>query len=177
MRNRILLSCALVGVSVIALLTSVALRGDSSEPDREPITAIPATPEPTASPPATPRPDPTPRPRPDGVMPTRVIIPANNINATVEVGGIDENLWQMIAAEDPDVVAWYDYFPPPGQGGNAVFAGHVDYVGHGPAIFWTLRDTRPGDIVEIELSDGALLTYQVEFNEVFPADGGPWNEL
>lgn len=62
----------------------------------------------------------------------------------------------------PDLVAWYDFTSKPGMGsGNAVFSGHVDYRGHGPAVFWDLSDLEAGDVIEVQLRDGVVVQYEV----------------
>ena len=40
--------------------------------------------------------------------------------------------------------AWFAPGVRPGQPGNAVIAGHVDYAGIGPVVFWNLRTLTPG---------------------------------
>jgi LPXTG-site transpeptidase (sortase) family protein len=75
----------------------------------------------------------------------------------------------MDVPTDPDLVAWYDFTAKPGLGtGNAVFSGHVDYRGHGPAVFWDLTDVALGDLVEVQLRDGVILQYEVTGAADFP---------
>ena len=66
---------------------------------------------------------------------------------------------------------WYDFSAfagmggYPGAGGNAVFAGHVDYHPNYEAVFWDLRLLVPGAIIEVYLPDGAVVRYSVQWNE------------
>jgi LPXTG-site transpeptidase (sortase) family protein len=46
--------------------------------------------------------------------------------------------------------------------GNVVLAGHLDYVDYGAAVFYRLRDLRPGDEVTMVLSDDTEVKYAVE---------------
>ena len=64
----------------------------------------------------------------------------------------------MEAPSDPFGVSWYRNGARPGQRGNAVVAGHVDYAGIGPAIFWDVRFLTPG--AEIFVTDDAGLRWR-----------------
>ena len=66
-----------------------------------------------------------------------VVIPWLGVQAPVEKKGIDSRN-QMEAPDRPFDVAWYPFTARPGSGGNAVFAGHKDFAGIGPAVFWKL---------------------------------------
>ncbi|MQA00203.1 MAG: sortase [Dehalococcoidia bacterium] len=179
---------AAVALLVLGFLYWSGSGGDSSEPARAsaPGTGSGASPDEPAvfaresggarSPTATPEPTPLPRSQ-RGIVPVRVTFPTNGIDAPVIEGDVDARINQMVPPDSATDVAWYDYSALPGEGGNAVFAGHVDLANYGPAVFWALRNADPGDLVQVVLSDGALLTYSIEFTELYPAVGGPWNEL
>jgi len=103
---------------------------------------------------------------------SRMVIEAIGVDAPVVVRGLDAN---AVPEEPgpPDVVAWYDFSSRPGAGSNAVFAGHVDwtYDGRpGPAVFWGLKDLKPGDTVRIFLEDGTQYNYSVTANFAIPYD-------
>jgi sortase (surface protein transpeptidase) len=55
--------------------------------------------------------------------------------------------------EDFSVAGWYELGPRPGAPGAAVIAGHVDSTA-GPAVFYRLRDLRPGNVVDVRRGDG-----------------------
>ncbi len=82
----------------------------------------------------------------------------------------------MIAPKGAFDVAYYTYSALPGKG-NAVFSGHVDYINIGPAVFWSLSKLKEGDVVIVRLQDGLELKYTVQFNRVYDARSGPWDEL
>ncbi len=72
-----------------------------------------------------------------------------------------------------DLAAWAGMGGAPGEGGNAIFSGHVDYnanVGYagvryrGPGVFRELAALQMGDIIEVEY-DGSKLRYAVVSNE------------
>ncbi|MFN3336572.1 MAG: class F sortase [Thermomicrobium sp.] len=106
--------------------------------------------------------EPTPFPTPTAaVVPiARIRIPAIGVDAPVVVKGLDAAR-RMMAPDSPGEVAWYDFTALPGQGGNIVLAGHVDFVGVGPAVFWDLWRLRVGEVVELELADGRVARYRV----------------
>ncbi len=90
----------------------------------------------------------------------RVRIPTIGVDARVVVKGLDAAR-QMEAPDGPDEVAWYDFTALPGQGSNIVLAGHVDFPGVGPAVFWNLWRVAVGDVIELELADGRVSRYRV----------------
>ena len=99
-------------------------------------------------------------------------IPAIGVNASVysrTIGG-DGQMGNPRGAYD---VVWYDFAAAgwtglggePGQpGANAVMAGHVDYIHVGPAVFWSIRDLQPGDIVTINTPNGPI-NYVVQWSQ------------
>lgn len=107
---------------------------------------------------------------------TRLRIERIRVDAPVVTRGIDANN-TMESPDGPDDVAWYDFTPKPGMGGNAAFSGHVDYINHGPAVFWRLRELTDGDIVEVELEDGTRIRYAVTAMQSYPLDTIPMAEV
>ncbi len=85
-------------------------------------------------------------------LPQRLEIPSIQVNAAVEAVGVDATNTMQTPSE-PFGVAWYKYGARPGQKGNAVVAGHVDYAGIGPVVFWDVRFLKPG--AEIFVTDDA----------------------
>jgi sortase (surface protein transpeptidase) len=111
-----------------------------------------------ALPPAVP--PPVPAAAPEGrVVPASVRIPAI---------GVDEREVQRLGVatdgtaevpQDHARVGWFD--PSAARPGPTVLLGHVDSR-RGPAVFFRLRDLRPGDLVEVGRSDGSVARYAVE---------------
>lgn len=97
-------------------------------------------------------------------------IPAIGVNATVSSRTVGTNgrMGDPIGAW---MVLWYDFstFAPgyggyPGEpGANAVFAGHVDYINVGPAVFWSIRSLQPGDQVTVNTPNGPI-TYAIQWS-------------
>jgi hypothetical protein len=92
--------------------------------------------------------------------PVRLRLPIINVDAPVESVGLGSD-GAMGVPSGPDKVAWYNLGAVPGNLGNAVIDGHVDSR-TGPAVFWDVRKLNPGDTVEVTLSDGRNLTFDVK---------------
>ncbi len=119
----------------------------------------------------------------------RLRIPSISVNAPVGRWIVDASI--MPEPYGPVDVAFYDLsgwdglggFP--GEGGNAVFGGHVDlnrdvaYAGahyRGPAVFWALDALAPGTIIEVDYA-GETLQYAVVWTEdVSASDGTDWRQ-
>jgi LPXTG-site transpeptidase (sortase) family protein len=123
--------------------------------------AAPSTPsaEPSAGPSAAPSQS-SPALAAAAVQPARLLIPRLGVTAPIENKGIDTHN-QMEAPDRAFDVAWYPFTARPGSGGNAVFAGHKDFAGVGPAVFWRLAELSPGDAIEVVGADQKRLQYQV----------------
>jgi LPXTG-site transpeptidase (sortase) family protein len=101
------------------------------------------------------------------VAPVRLSIPRLYVDAPVVTLGVTED-------RSPDVpdtgeeIAWYDFSASPGRGDNAVLSGHVDWQTRNgdpiPGVFYRLRETEIGDVIEIDLDDGSQLQYRVTGN-------------
>jgi len=150
-----------------------------------PPSAVPDTATPAPSPSETPAPQanwvieaPPPTPAPSQAAIVRLKIPAIKVDAPISVKGVDSRG----VMQDPDSwydVVWYNFSGRPGfgSGNNAVFAGHVDYIRHGPAVFWDLNKLRPGDPVDVVLSDGTDYTYHVTSMAVYGANDAPVDQI
>lgn len=104
-----------------------------------------------------------------------MIIPKIGVNAPIVVVGVLEN-GEMDAPKGPDEIAWYGDGVIPGQPGNALFGGHLDWGTRG-AVFWRLRELRPGDRIEVVASDGNVLTFAVTSTNLYRADDAPADEI
>jgi hypothetical protein len=60
----------------------------------------------------------------------------------------------------PSEAAWYKYSVTPGQIGTSVIEGHVDNYA-GPAVFFRLGALRPGERVDVTLTDGITAVFRV----------------
>jgi LPXTG-site transpeptidase (sortase) family protein len=106
----------------------------------------------------------------------RIVIPDAKIDAPVVQLGVDEQ-GVMQAPDNAYDVAWYDFSAHPGFGGNAVFAGHVDYIRVGPAVFWNIKDLEQGDLIEVRLEDGTVYRYAVTVYQLHDAATAPVQDI
>ncbi|HZP56390.1 MAG TPA: class F sortase [Dehalococcoidia bacterium] len=112
----------------------------------------------------------------------RLIIPKIGVDAPFSYKVVPGN-GVMPNPNSWDDVAYYDFssWPGmgglPGKGGNVVLAGHVDYIRHGPAVFWDLHKLERGDRVQIRLKDGSTVEYEVMFNKFVSEDAGNFNQI
>ena len=103
--------------------------------------------------------------------PARLEIPAIGVSTPlVRLGRLPDGSIEVPHAWN--TAGWYDQGPRPGQPGPAVLLGHVDSK-TGPAVFYRLRDLRPGDIVRVGLTDGRTLVFRVQRTERYPKDKFP----
>lgn len=68
---------------------------------------------------------------------------------------------------------WYKYLSTPGEIGPAVILGHVDSARDGPAVFYRLRQLRPGDQVSVGRADGSIAVFTVRSIARYPKDHFP----
>jgi LPXTG-site transpeptidase (sortase) family protein len=105
----------------------------------------------------------------DGVfIPTRIRIPKLRVNSVIEsvdvvdgVMGVPQNAWN---------VGWYPTMSSPGEYTNVVMAGHRDWYGIGPVVFWNLHQLTPGDKIYVTGPDGKGATYVVNSGWLVDAD-------
>ena len=165
-RNRISLALMIAGVGMMAgaivlmlIAFGVILGGDGGNSSLETIAGF-------GDPIRTPTPGPTPTPAdqfpPGSNAPIAKLIIGNaKIDAPVVVKGVDEQ-GVMQSPDNAYDTVWYNFSAHPGFPGNAVFAGHVDYIHVGKAVFWNLKDLAAGDLVQVQLADGTVYKYAVD---------------
>ncbi len=99
------------------------------------------------------------------IQPDRLIIPKIDVDAAVEEVGINER-GNMGVPKDWRNVSWYEPGYLPGEAGNAVLAGHLDWDGS-QAVFWDLEKLESGDLVQVTDDNGDKLSYVVTSTEVY----------
>lgn len=109
---------------------------------------------------------------PSGPLVDRLTIPVLGVDAPVIVLGLDADR-MMQSPDDPFQIAWYDFTSLPGQGSNAVFAGHFDFRDVGPAVFWNLGTLNAGDVINVHRADGVTFEYQVKSIETYDEASAP----
>ncbi len=94
--------------------------------------------------------------------PTHVRIASLGIDAPVAATGIDVKQGVLAVASDIHRTAWWADGAAPGDPhGSIVIAGHVDSAKAGAGAFFSLKDARPGTIIELTTADGKTRRYRV----------------
>ena len=110
--------------------------------------------------------------------PVRLIIPAIDINASVEDVGTQVNADLATPSQNPWIdVGWYNLGPKPGERGSSVIDGHLDRPGGNPAVFWYLRNLHVGDEVLVKNSSGKTLRFQVTRIEYYAPQDAPIQDI
>jgi hypothetical protein len=92
--------------------------------------------------------------------PVRVRIPAARVNSSLQrLGKAPDGTIEV--PSNFEEAGWYAEGPRPGQAGPAVLLGHVDSKAGGPAVFYHLRELKPGTPVHVDREDGSTVTFRV----------------
>jgi sortase (surface protein transpeptidase) len=92
-------------------------------------------------------------------IPVSLSIPAIRLSTSLLDLGLNPNQTVQVP-DDFTQAGWYEYGPSPGQRGSAIILGHVDSY-QGPAVFYKLRDLKPGDRVDVTLADRVITHFEV----------------
>ena len=103
--------------------------------------------------------------------PVRVEIPAIGVSSSLVRLGLNPDGTMQVPG-DFQVAGWFTGAPQPGQLGPAVIAGHVDSR-TGPAVFYRLRDLRPGDEVRVLRADHRVVRFRVDSLASYPKQALP----
>ncbi|MDR0139650.1 class F sortase [Metabacillus idriensis] len=106
-----------------------------------------------------------------GIIPVQIVVPSLDIEANVESVGLTDDGTMELPSDDK-LTAWYENGAQPGENGNSVIAGHVDNK-TGPAVFFRLKDIKPGEEVIVYGKDGEELTFVVQDKKAYPYDDAP----
>ena len=182
-RPLILILAGLAAVALIAGLLIAFLPTDSSPTPERLVERTTPTPQGTA--PALPTPQSVLQGAPTAATPPVYIapiaglrIPSLQVDAKVQVKGVNEATNTMENPDGPVDVAWYGFTAKPGVGaGNAVFSGHVDYINFGKAVFWGLEELKEGDTIEVVLDDGTVVKYGVTASRLYDLASIPMEEV
>jgi sortase (surface protein transpeptidase) len=101
----------------------------------------------------------------------RLVIPTIGVDAAVERVGVTPQ-GSMDVPRDAHDVAWFAPGVAPGQSGDAVMAGHLDWS-TGPAVFKDLGRLQPGDQMTVRMPGGRALVFRVYRSAEYPADRPP----
>lgn len=108
--------------------------------------------------------------------PVGLAIPAIGVNETTMVDlGLDAE-GRLTAPEDFARAGWFVNGPAPGAPGPAVIVGHVDSR-QGPAVFFRVRELKPGDEILVPRADGSTARFLVDAVRQYPKDAFPADEV
>jgi sortase (surface protein transpeptidase) len=122
----------------------------------------------SAAPAAAPAPGPTPV---STAAPDRLLLPSIGVSAHIESVGTTPQGAMDVPALVSDV-AWYAPGVRPGQAGDAVIDGHLDWY-TGPAVFLNLSHLAVGDRIVVVSTDGTTATFGVTSSTDYPASQAP----
>ncbi|HEV7655142.1 MAG TPA: class F sortase [Mycobacteriales bacterium] len=93
-------------------------------------------------------------------LPSRLRIPAIDLvtPALQELGRASDK--SIALPTRPELAGWFKGGPRPGQPGPAVIIGHVDWD-HSGAVFFRLREMKPGESVFVDRADGSTAEFTV----------------
>lgn len=105
--------------------------------------------------------------------PVRLSVPAIRVTAPITpVGQAEDGSIDVPPLSQHHQTGWYDRGAVPGEPGRAIIVGHVD-TRSGPAVFYHLRDLKPGNRIEVTRSDRSVVTFKVDTVEYFDKDDLP----
>jgi len=111
-------------------------------------------------------------------VPVRLDIPRIRVSTSLQRLGRDGHG----AVEVPngpgkwEEAGWYAAGTRPGDLGSAVILGHVDSK-RGPAVFYRLRELRPGDDITVTRADGSAVHFTVDRTEQYPKRRFPTDDV
>ncbi|MCT9931897.1 class F sortase [Planotetraspora sp. A-T 1434] len=161
------------------LVTALSACAGGAAPAGRTADVATARPPAEATAPSSPEPAVTPAATAAGVVPLPASIP---VRLTIDKIGVETPLLKLglnpdRTLETPSMAnvmkaGWYTGGPTPGQNGTSVLVGHVDSR-NGPAVFYRLRDLRPGDAVKVTRKDGSTAVFTVYKREQVPKNRFP----
>jgi LPXTG-site transpeptidase (sortase) family protein len=109
-------------------------------------------------------------------LPSRLRIPAIDLT-TPPLEQLGRAADASIALpKNSDDAGWFKGGPRPGQPGPAVIIGHVD-MDHGPAVFFRLREMKPGQAVYVDRVDGSTQEFRVTMVRQVAKDDFPTDDV
>ncbi|MVZ99270.1 class F sortase [Actinomadura sp. LD22] len=109
--------------------------------------------------------------------PTKITISRIGVSAPVgQIGLLPGGRIQEPPLSRPNLAGWYKEGPTPGEVGPAVILGHVD-ANKKAAVFFRLKELKPGDKIQIGRKDGTTATFTVERTQRVNKDAFPHRKV
>lgn len=99
-------------------------------------------------------------------LPTRLVIPAINVDTNVQHIGITPKGEMQVPTNITDV-GWLELGSRPGEKGSTVIAGHFDGINGQTAVFTNLHLLKTGDMIYVQDSKGASLSFTVRESRIY----------
>ena len=109
-------------------------------------------------------------------IPVSLDIPSIDVHSDRLVDLAYTDAGELEVPTDFDLPGWFSPGPTPGQFGPAVIAGHVDSKKR-PAVFYRLRDLKPGATVEVGRADGTTAIFTIDKVEQYPKKEFPTSKV
>ena|SRR5579884_877821 len=107
----------------------------------------------------------------------RLVIPAIKVDAKIEaVGALPDGTMDTPHQDQWNDVGLYAPGTQPGEKGRAVIDGHLD-SDKDTAVFWNLDKLKPGDLVQVQRTDGSVLDFTVVRLQSYPDQSFPMDEV
>jgi LPXTG-site transpeptidase (sortase) family protein len=103
--------------------------------------------------------------------PTSLVIKNLKVSAAIVPVALNTDRSLQIPSKSMDV-GWYVRSAQPGEKGTAIMTGHLD-TATGPAVFWNLKNLKPGDQIEISRSNQTVAVFRVDKVERYSQDNFP----
>jgi sortase (surface protein transpeptidase) len=95
-------------------------------------------------------------------VPLRLNIPGIDVHTSlISLGLQKDGTVQVPPLKGNAPAGWYKGLSTPGEAGASVILGHVDSAKDGPAVFYRLRDLRPGMKLSVDRADGRTVSFVV----------------
>jgi sortase (surface protein transpeptidase) len=108
-------------------------------------------------------------------VPTRLNIPKIHLTSSLDqLGRAPDGTVQVPSRWE--LAGWYALGPRPGDPGSAVILGHVDSK-RGPAVFFRLRELRPGDEINVTRADRSSVRFVVQRTEQYDKTRFPTDDV
>ncbi|MFI1993989.1 class F sortase [Actinoplanes sp. NPDC020271] len=109
-----------------------------------------------------------------GRPPTRLDIPAIGVHTAVtSIGLRPDGTLDTPPLRSDAPAGWYEGSAMPGSPGPAIIAGHVDTARDGPAVFFRLRELKPGDTITVRGDGRSVVTFTVTKVASYPKKAFP----
>jgi len=107
-----------------------------------------------------------------GIDAVGVSIPSIEVDSPLIPLEVDPASRVLVPPDRYDVAGVFTSGPVPGEVGPAIIAGHVDSRA-GPGVFYRLEEMLPGALIQVSLSDGELIDFQVARVAQYPKSAFP----